>query len=410
MRQRKGAVHTHFEDAHADVMNLGPFLGQPEDSYNASMGKSSWHLAADLVEQYSPLIYGRVMERVRAREARQRAANDKQQRALPDTPLAAPVTYLLDELPIFLRQHRKLTVAWSVLAVVEVIWHPGPTPMDAPTRENRLRLARAYPTGDTAAWLLVLGELERPDFVIADAASSIQNAVTAMYDGTVPIVPSLYHAHRNIREGIVELAGTTHVVEGRAVPLPQLAKHLDVLTRSDLLNLGRADWSRWWDSVIAEVADLGAPVEKLLIQRDVYEDRIWTGIQVLTDHPHLPASNAAIENRLRATLSPFLENRKQLFRNIARTNCLLDLAVARAQGAFRNLDDITHLLREDNEAHGGWAPTPRAVADPQPPYIGPPGEAATRRPQVYSSLRNRALVPALLAQRTGSPAEPTPER
>jgi hypothetical protein len=403
MRQRRGEVHRHYESAHVGQSGFGSFLGQAAGSYNSAMGKSSWHLAADLVEQYSPLIYGDVMDRVRAREDRQRAANDQQLAERPGSPLVAPLTYILDELPVYVRRGRRFIIAWSVLAVVEVLWRPGATPADAPVRENRLRLARAYPTGDTPAWMLVLGELERPDFIVGDAANSIQNAATAMYGHSVPIVPSLYHAHRNLRDGIVALPGTTHVVEGRAVPVPQVAKHLDVLTRSDLLNLGREDWSSWWDAITGEVAALGAPVEKLQLQRDIYEERIWKGLQVLTDHPHLPASNAAIENRLRATLSPFLENRKQLFRNLARTNCLLDLAVARAHGAFANLDDVARLIREDNVAHGGWAPTPRAVADPQPPYVGP-GQGPARRPQVYSSLRNRALVPALLAQRTATAA------
>ena len=39
-------------------------------------GRSAWHLAADLVEQYSPVLYASVEAGIREREQSQRATND----------------------------------------------------------------------------------------------------------------------------------------------------------------------------------------------------------------------------------------------------------------------------------------------------------------------------------------------
>ncbi len=54
--------------------------------------------------------------------------------------------------------------------------------MSYPRREYRLRLARAYPRGNEQAWRLVLDELGvRPDFIVADNAEAISNAVAKQY-------------------------------------------------------------------------------------------------------------------------------------------------------------------------------------------------------------------------------------
>jgi hypothetical protein len=404
MRAARDHVARHLNQAHDAYLGDAPFFGDPTSSVNAEEAKSAWHLAADLVEQYAPLIYQPVIQRVHAREARQREANDRLLAANPGAPLAAPIVYVLDELPIYTRDRkgaRGSHLAWSLLAAVEILWRPGTTPADMPRRENRLRLARGYARADTTAWRLVLDELgTRPDFIVADASDAIANAVREHYPpGTVTIIPSLYHLHTSVRSGMLEKKQTVTYVEGNKVPRPELAKHLDKLTRDELLHLNRDDWATWWDDITATVAALGAPIEKLIAQRRIYEERVAVALPVLRAQPHLPASNAAIENRLRASLDPFLTNRKHLYRNIARTNALLDLAVARAQGAFVNLDDVAHLIRQDNEAHGGWAPTPRAVTDPQPHLV--PGSDAKRR-RTYSSLRNPTLVTELAKHRFAS--------
>jgi len=127
-------------------------------------------------------------------------------------------------------------------------------------------------------------------------------------------------------------------------------------------------------------------------------------IPILNKQPNLPASNAAVELRIRQTLEPFLENRKHLYRNIARTNFLLDLATVRAQGGFLNLDHLAQFIRDNNEAFRGWAPTPRSIVDEQPtlPVAG--------KTILYSSLLNPLLLPALAKTRGLVEIEPAVPR
>ncbi|MGN6245170.1 MAG: hypothetical protein ACTHOD_19830 [Motilibacteraceae bacterium] len=287
---------------------------------------------------------------------------------------------------------------WSLLVVVEVLWRPASDPMTLPSREARLRMVRAYPRGNQQASRLVLNELPvQPDYIVADSSLAITGAVNAHYGtGAVGLIPSLFHVHRKIRDGLMELTGTTTKVEGRAVLIPQLAKHMDVLTRDELLNRTAADWSRWWDELIAAVAALPAPVVKLAEQRKMYEPRLTAALPLLARQPQLPASNAAVETRTRLQLEPFLDNRKHLYRNLARTNFLFDLAVARDQGAFGDLDAVAKAIRDSNETAGGWAPAPRLLADAQPP----PREDGTPSPR-YSSLLNPLVVAALADKRLG---------
>ena len=406
MREYRDRASRHLLEHHGGALLDGQATGAAQ-SYTAAQGKSAWHLAADLVEQYAPLLWRPVEQQMRDRDRQQRAANDQQLAAAPKAALATPITWLLVEQPVILsgrrrrgQQRRLERNQWSLLVVVEVRWHPDEDPMSYPRREYRLRLARAYPRANEQAWRLVLDELgERPDFIVADNAEAISNAVTKQYGaGVVGLVPSLFHIQRNLRDALRKLPGATTTLEGRTVLVPELAKHLDVLARDELLNLGPADWTGWWDDLIGAVAALPAPVTGVLEQRRIYEPRVAAALPILARQPQLPASNAAVENRIRHALEPFLDNRKQLYRNLARTNFLLDLAVARAQGAFTDLDEVTRLLREDNEAAGGWAPAPRTLADAQPPP-----RAEGEPPPVYSSLLNPLLVAALAEQRLTQP-------
>ena len=408
MRDYRDRANRHLLEHHDGAVLLNGQATGSAQSYTAAQGKGAWHLAADLVEQYAPLLWSRVEQQLRAREQRQRAANDEQLAANPAAALAAPITWLLDEQPVYIAgrrgpDRRLERHQWSLLAVVEVRWRPVEDPLSYPRREYRLRLARAYPRPNEQAWRLVLDELGvRPDFVVADNAGAISNAITSHYGaGVVGLLPSLFHIQRNLRKALRRLPGATTTLQGRSVLVPDLAKHLDVLVRDDLLNLGRDDWTKWWDDLLGTIARLPAPVAGVLEQRRLYEPRVAAALPILARQPQLPASNAAVENRIRHALEPFLDNRKQMYRNLARTNFLLDLAVARAQGAFTDLDEVARLLREDNEAAGGWAPAPRTLADAQPP-----ARAEGERPPVYASLLNPLLVAALAEQRLSSPATP----
>lgn len=404
MREQRAAAAAHLLDAHGfDV--TAPASATASGSWTGRQGKGAWHLAADLVEQYAPLLFAPVAAAMGDRDRALRAANDAALAAAPDAVLAAPLTYILDEVPVTLARRRgdrgRLQQnQWSVLVVVEIQWRPGPDPMTLPSRQARLRLVRAYPRGNETAWRLVLDELAvRPDYVVADTSDAITNAVSRHYGtGAVGFIPSLFHIHRNVRDELLKLRGTSMHVESRRVLRPELAKYIDLLTRDELLNRTISDWSRWWDELIAAAAALGVPVVTLTAQRQRYETRVAVALPLLARQPQLPASNAAVENRIRLALEPFLENRKHLYRNLARTNFLFDLAVCREQGAFADLDAVAKAIRDSNEAAGGWAPAPRMVTDTQPATV------PARGPRGYSSLLNAQLVTALASQRLGGDA------
>lgn len=223
MREYRDRASRHLLEHHGGAALLDARATGVAQSYTAAQGKSAWHLAADLVEQYAPLLWRRVNQQMRERDRRQRAANDEQLAAAPNAALATPVTWLLDEQPVILsnrrrrgQQRRRLERnQWSLLVVVEVRWHPSDDPMSYPGREYRLRLARAYPRGNEQAWRLVLDELGvRPDFIVADNADAISNAVARQYGAnTVGLVPSLFHIQRNIRDALRKLPGAATTLE-----------------------------------------------------------------------------------------------------------------------------------------------------------------------------------------------------
>lgn len=217
MRDYRDRASRHLMEHQGEGVLLDGQAAGTARSYTAAQGKSAWHLAADLVEQYAPLLWRRVEQHLQEREQAQRARNDEQLAANPQARLAAPITWLLDEQPVIISGRRRGTDRrlernqWSLLAVVEVRWHPSEEPMSYPRREYRLRLARAYPRPNEQAWRLVLDELGvRPDFIIADNAGAIANAVTSHYGaGAVGVVPSLFHIQRNLREAMRKLPGAT---------------------------------------------------------------------------------------------------------------------------------------------------------------------------------------------------------
>lgn len=415
MRSYRDRARRHLHEEHGLDLDAAAAAPVPVADAGLSLtpqgggrGNVAWHLAANVVEQYAPLVWREVEARIRAREAMQRAANDEHLASRPAERLDTPVTWLLDEHHVNVASRRasdgrRRRRTWFILVVVEVHWHPPAAGMDLPRREYRLRLARAYPRGNAQAWRLVFHELGvRPDFVIADHGAAIASALESEFGAGVGFIPSLFHMRRRLRETLTDLPGATTKRHGRRVLVDAVAGKLDVLTREDLLTGGAAAWATWWDELEAAVTALPAPVLGLLEQRKLYEPKVAAALPLLHVYPHLPASNAAVENNIRHQLEPFLENRKQGYRNLARLNYLLDLAVARSQGAFTDLEAIAHLIRLDNEQAGGWAYAPRALADTQPPPSAP-----DRTPARYASLFNTLLVGALVEQRLGTPSGTT---
>jgi hypothetical protein len=373
-------------------------------------GRNAWHLAADLVEEYSPLLLGTVVEKVITREKKVRAANDAILEENPEAVLAAPIVYLLDDAPIYIKQwksarSRHQQDSWALLVVVELIWQPAKDPFGLPRREARLRLARAYPRANEEAWMLVLNELPvTPDFIIADAGPAIKNAVDRRYAGEkVTFIPSLFHIQKNLRKVLEKLPNASSKSGKRVYLAKALYEAVSFMTRDGLIQSSEKELAKDWDELIALITRMGAPTAEVKTQRKLNESKMADAISILAKNPHLPASNAAVEAKIRLNLEPFLENRQYRFRNLARTNYLLDLAVARSQGVFTDLGKLSKLIRQSNEEHSGWAPTPRQITDRQP--LG----AGANTP-IYSSLLNAQLISRLSKARGIAPASPKPVR
>ena len=404
LRDQRRAVEDHLLVAHGvELITRGDQGQQISSSWARQQGRNAWQLAANLVEQYSPLLFNEVKATIERRERKLRDQNDALLLENPHASLRYPIVYILDELPVEFHQwksnrNRLQQNGWSLLVVVEIVWRRGSDPLTLPQREPRLRLARAYPRGGEEAWRLVLNELPvRPDFVVADADSGIQNAVKNHYaQNPVELIPSLYHVKANIRDVLLHLPNASTKVQGRLTLIPELEEIMDLITRDDLTMKTLEDLSEWWDLLIAKVVELGSEPAKVMRQRISNEPRLAEAIRILRKHPQLPGSNAAVESQIKYYLEPFLENRKQRYRNLARTNLLMDLAVCRSQGTFSNLNKIGKVIREANESAGGWAPAPRKITDLQP--AGAPR---------YSSLLNGQLLSALSIARGIAPAFPT---
>lgn len=371
--------------------------------------KNGWRLAADLTEQYAPVLWGHLNERVSAREQAQRARNDEVLAATGDAVLAHPIVWVLDELPVITHRSRNGATRfeqtrWHMLVVTEVRWQhtaraEGELFDGAPMRDAKLRLVRAYPGASGNAWRLVLDELGvRPDFVVSDFGSAIGKALAGQYPpGSVGHVPSFFHMARNIRTALRDKPGATRDTDQGTELVEELEKSLDGLTRADLLAGGRDGWVAWWDGFITTLLRLGVPAAGFIEQRRIYEQPVGDAFALLDANPHLPASNAAVETKIRMKLEPLLVGRKQRYRNLARTNRLLDLAVCREQGLFLDTDAVAGLIRDYNNAAGGWAPKGREVCDIHPSKTGPPAVS-----HAYSSLLDPFITDALYTQRLGS--------
>jgi len=399
---------------------------QPESgSWIAVRRRSAWHLAADLVEQYSPVLFEHVIAPIREREREVRVANDAVRAAggVPELPL----TFVLDEVPVYVRMRGAAAsrVSWTILSVAEVWWRPGRKPGQY-LRENRLRLARAFPgPADTEAWLLVLHELGVvPDVVVADFGLAIDAAVTLYYrDHDLLRVPSLFHFTQAMRRMLTDTPGYSTGRGKTREALELFDEHLRLVDRDWLVTGGVGGWDRWWVEFERLAVSVGAPVKPLTNRRDIYKPVIAAAIPALTAQPHLPASNSGIELKNRNLLKGVLRGRSQRYRNLARTNGLLDLVVCADHGLFLDRSTVSGILRADNLAQGrdGWATRMRTYDDPQPPVLVdddtisdsfavrpsllPEGQEPKRRRKYkrgqprYSSLLDPGLVPALLEAR-----------
>lgn len=407
------------------------------EDWTARQSRAAWRLAADLVEQYSPIIWEDTQKAILAREDVQRRINDDLLTADPEARLVAPIVYVCDEKPVSVplrrRDGRRQTKTWYVLTVAELVWHDAADGSPLPTSEGRLRLARAMPSKSAAAWSLVLADLTRPDYLVCDKTDGLLAAVRTRWGSKVGVLASTWHIYQNLRDALWEYPTAKTTYHDRTTLLPVLSKHLGQLRRDDAPSLDEDGWARWWDELEAFVVLLGIPATTISRRRTLHQQRIITTYRHIVRQPQLPASNASVEAKIRDELAAFTSSRRAIhFRNVTRTCAALDLRVAASQGAFNDPDGVRELLRRDNEAYNGWAPRPRQIDDPQPladetapsgtaladpsaitgpdaatapvrdePAADPETPAATRRrppSTVYASLFNPFLVHALARQ------------
>lgn len=229
------------------------------------LAQHSWHIAADWVETFAPVLWDHLDANLRDRTT---VALDRRAQLCEDgAPDDQPMVVLLDDVPINAptTDDDGANISrrdYFVLVAAEVRWEPGPkAKLD---RRIRLRLVRAYPSNDHHAWKLLLDELGyAPDVIVADAGKGIIKAV----DETLPealFIPSLFHVRRAVTNGLYDTPGAW-TRENRRAPKelhPELVEHLSRLTRKHLLPMAPADWSGWWDDLEGLLQTMGVPIEK----------------------------------------------------------------------------------------------------------------------------------------------------
>jgi hypothetical protein len=352
------------------------------------VGRNSWHTAADWVETYSPVLWEYVETRLRAQAAEAVAERDRL--AAAGVTNSQPLTLVIDDQPVFSKAvaetgRRVGRPSWFVLIAAQVRWLSRPGEIH---RDQRLRLVRALPSNDHTAWKLVFDELDyTPDFVISDGDDAQRKAVREFYDGTVTLIPSMYHVRNNIELALLDSPGTyakSSATAGKELR-PELRDHLALLSRSNLTAMSEAEWTGWWDELEKLLLSMRAPLEPLRVRRGRYQDAVAEVLPLLSQLPQLPLSTGGLEVAIRRKVEPLLEGRAHAFANLERTNRLFDLVVCDDHGLFDHMPDVVKLLRDDSTANDGWGTPLREVADPQPPTAG-------RWSGRYSSLRDPLLL------------------
>jgi hypothetical protein len=386
---KRRPLRTNVKAPRVVVTTAGKTKRQSRASVEA---KNVWHIAADWCEAFGPVLWQPIETQLRERAMTERARLDALKEA--GEPLVRPQVLLIDDMPVYGRDDEGIgrtrrDKGYFLLSVAEVSWD-DPDLWDSlslPIPSTELRLVRAFPKSNGPAWRLVFDELGyAPDFVVADAGTGQYAAVQTHYPDAV-FVPSMWHVARAIRTGLRDVkAAHQFTVAGKTLD-PELEAHLRLLRRGTDALATEEGMKAWWDGTLAWAKRKKVPVEKLRSRRRDYEDRMLAAIPMLNAHPEVPISTGGLETIQRRVIEPVLAGRRATFGNVERTNTLLDLAVARAHGAFDDLGEVASQLRTDAIGADGWAPPLRAVADP--------GGTKSR----YSSLRDAALLSQLAREK-----------
>jgi hypothetical protein len=360
-------------------------------SDGALLAARRWHTAADWTEVYAPAIWGPHATELRAIE--QAAYVARQDLSVEERRLSrTPHILYLDEAFVFSKSKSRIGRTdiqglYTVFVVGQADWT---TSKRGFTATPKLRLMRALGSSAADAWMLVLSELGYepggdyyPDFVVTDGGAAIEGAMRRMFPNTVRI-PSLWHLLRSIEDTLRRLPGSTRRTEEGTALIPDLAGHLTRLSADRLRDMTSQHWSGWWDDLIRIAARNELPTETIVSKRAEYEGAVLTALPYLVANTSLPVATGGYERVLANATGSVLAGRARSHRSVERLNSLLDMVVARHQGAMNSPEAVANQLRAFVAKSGGWGPQPREIADPQP------DDGA------YSSLRDPHLVAALV--------------
>ncbi|NMM33452.1 MAG: hypothetical protein HHJ13_05535, partial [Phycicoccus sp.] len=327
--------------------------------------KAHWHIAADILERFGPVITEPAFETIRAEEAQYRTEG-------------LPVVYVADEVPVKRDYARSFAyndspVVWNALVVSRMKWEQDRNG-NLVGRSSKLVRVRALPNVTKEAWSLVLSELDAPDFLIADGAAAIEQAALSIWGSATTFVPCVYHATTNIRRRIAP----------KGLLPEKVRDHLFTLTREEMVAHGSAAVTSWFNELEQLADSAGLAIDPVLSLRTQYEPLLARSALVAqtNNKPKVPISNASVENQIDAWVAKLTRRRGAMFANLGRTNLLGDLIVAGANGALLRQHDVVQALRDASRKTGGWSPPPRALVEPAGTY----------------ALRDAASVTELLRQ------------
>lgn len=388
-----------------DDMAVSPVDGSADGSVKrrrkssraSKEARNAWHIAADWVEAFSPVIYEPVEADLRARAAAERERLDALIRKRQA--LVRPQVILVDDVPVYGRdldgrKRSRRDAGYFVLVLAELLWPDATAEADEPFVRPpepvvRLRLVRAMAKSNTAAWRVLFDELGyRPDFVVADAGTGIAAAVRSHFDPKrTKFIPSLWHVAQKVELALADTPGAMTVSAAGKQLIEPLHIHVRKLSRSSGVLDSAATWTAWWDELLAILKTHRLAADEVRNKRKTYEPAFKEVLPAIAKQPQIPVSTGGLETLIAKHVKPLLAMRRTSFGNIERTNLLLDLVVARHHGAFDNLNDVAKLLRGDTEPNGGYTIALRTIADPRP--IG----------GTYSSLRDATLLATVAKQR-----------
>jgi len=310
--------------------------------------KAHWHIAADILERFAPVVTVPAFEDIARQEAKYRARG-------------LPVVYFADEVDIKRDYARSATqtsspMVWSALVVSRTKWQHDDIG-NVVGRSGHLVRFRAMPNRTAEAWILVFRELPAPDYLIADGASAIAAAAARVWAGKTTVVPCVYHATANIQRRLTP----------RGAKAPQkLRDHMFLLTRKNLGAGGPAAVKAWFDGLEAVAAAEPLPLDVVASLRTMYQPLLQRAARVAQtqNSPEVAISNASVEKQIEGWVKQVTRMRGPLYANWPRTNLLGDLVVAGSNGALLDRHQVIHAIRDAARAGDGWVPPPRALVEP----------------------------------------------